>query len=113
MSSKPPTHSSLPSLSGFASDHAYQAHAAQQEARRRRREEREKWTFDGLPTEEEHAAAQRRLERRWICVAQGHHWRRADRWPEWRCTVEQCSRCHNIRLVRKADGRTDTDTERR
>ena len=113
MTSKPPTHSSLPSFSGFASDSAYQAHAAEQEARRRRREEREKWTFDGLPTKEEQAAAQRRVEGRWICVVEGHEWQRVDRWPEWGCSVEQCSRCHSIRLIREPGGNKDTETGRR
>ncbi len=44
-------------LEGFGSDKEYEAYAEQQEGQQRRRQEREKWTFDGLPTQEEQAAA--------------------------------------------------------
>ena len=88
-------------LGGFGSDKEYEAYAEQQERQQRRRQEREKWTFDGLPTKEEQAAAQIRVERRWICVVEGHDWQLADRWPEWGCRVQQCYRCHNVRLIKE------------
>ena len=88
-------------LTGFGSYTDYEVHAEQEERQKQRRQEREKWTFDDLPTEEEQAAAQIRVERRWICVVEGHDWQKVDRWPEWSCQVQQCYRCHDVRLIKE------------
>ena len=90
-----------PRLKGFGSDKEYEAYAGQRERQQRRREERERWEFDGVPTEEEQAAAKVRVERRWICVVESHDWETVDRWPEWGCQVQQCYRCHNVRLIKE------------
>jgi len=61
-----------PWLTGFRSDKEYEAYAEQQERRRQSQEDQEKWSFDGLPTKEELAQVKERVERRWICVVEGH-----------------------------------------
>jgi len=98
-----------PWLLGFASDKQYEAYAEQQEHQRRRQEDRQKWAFDGLPTEEELAAAKVRVERRWICVVEGHDWQAAETTADG-YEVQQCYRCGNVRLLgQKGGGREDSD----
>ena len=86
-------------LKGFGSDKEYEAYAGQRERQQRRREERERWKFDGLPTEEEQAAAQVRVERRWICVVESHDWWRVRTTVDG-YEVQQSYRCHNDRLIK-------------
>jgi len=100
-------------LEGFGSDKQYEAYAEQQERQQQRREEREKWTFDGLPTEEEQAAAQIRVERRWICVVEGHDWHTVEALPERGYEVQQCYRCDNVRFIQGARCVKGTRRERR
>ena len=93
-----PPRSGPPWFTGFRSDKEYEAHAEEQEGQRRRQEDREKWSFDGFPTEEELAQAKERVERRWICVVEGHDWKTVGATPNG-YQIEQCCRCDNVRFA--------------
>ena len=112
MTWKLPHRNGPPWLVGFASDKQYEAYAEQQERQKRRREELQKWAFEGLPTKEELAAAQVRVERRWICVVEGHDWQTVETAADG-YEVQQCYRCDNVRFLRQKGGGSRIGNERR